>query len=630
MPQDIILAERVKELSHDTGVGDLKLSGPVSGFSSFGSSYSYNDFVYYAITDGTNYEVGSGQYVLNGSDSAIRRFPFRSTNSNQKVNFGAGVKEVYVTYPGKYSVYSASGIGAFSEPSASGLAFWGSRNIIDYDPSLIWDKTNDYLGIKKSSPNYAIDIGGPEHYSQINASGFIVGDSGIMFSGVDPTYSGGRQLEPFLRNTLNSLTGTDAVFGLSGLVDQIILFKKQMAGTVLAGPPSGCTPSLTCPENYPIFRALVVDDIPDLSDLYLTQKIDAYYLGMSSGIAFFHESGVIDTDNLLVWNNTDNRLGVNIATPAATLDVNGDARVGGSLIVAGNATVTGNLDIKGNLTYVNSSNITMWDKNLELASLSGVAQGGDSTIDDAGIIIKSTQGDKKWTWRDATDSWTTSEKISVSGIIFNDNSIISGAYQAGSGLSLHNGRLFNVGNMFTVSADDAVTRNIHQADQLSISGVSGINIVSSKSGSLVSVLVDNGVVSGCAYYASGVAVYASGLLSPNSKITVDTVEANSFQLASGGWLLVSGTTYTLSNNDNGRVLLFSNESGVLLTVASGLKFGLATNFLQIGAGQVQVSGDDGVTIYNRQNHNKTAGQHSRAGLMHYSQNIYNFAGDTST
>ena len=271
MSQDIIiLSERIKELSHDTGSGNLKLDGAVAGFSAFGDYYSYNDAIYYAITDGTNYEVGSGQYVLDSSDNAIRRFPFQSTNSDGLVDFKAGVKEVYVTYPGKFSVYSASGLSGFDQPQASGLAFWGSTNIVDYDSDIIWDKDNSRLGVSQDSPQYAIHIGGSETYSQINASGFIVGDSGIMFSGVDPAYSGGRQLEPFVRNELDSTTGTDTVFALSGLVDHIILFEKQTAGTVLAGPPSGCTPGSGCPENYPVFRALVADDIPDLYSIYVT------------------------------------------------------------------------------------------------------------------------------------------------------------------------------------------------------------------------------------------------------------------------------------------------------------------------------------------------------------------------
>jgi len=654
MSDFIILSERIKELSRTEGTINFSLDGAVNGFSSFSDTYSSGDPVFYAITDGTDYEVGSGVYGNDGINSyIIRSSPFKSTKSDALVPFKPGVKEVYVTYPGKFSVFTASGLGSFEQPDVSGVAFWGSQNILDYDSAFIWDKTNNRLGVSESAPQYSIHVGGTQQTSKVAASGFVVGNSGVNFVGDDPSYSGGVQLEPFLRTELDVTTGTSAVFALSGLVDQRILFQTQLAGTVLAGPASGdCSGG--CDPDYPVFRALALGDVPDLSTLYLVQKEDAYSPTMGSGIAFFSSSGVIDTDPNFAWNKTYN-----------ILDLKGDALISGQLSVGGNVVVTGNLDVQGDVTYIDSSTVTIWDKNLELASLSGAAQGGDSTIDDAGLIIKSTDGDKKWTWRDATDAWTTDEKIDISGIIFNDSSVISGAYQPGSGLELHNGLEFNIGNMFTVSADDAVTRNLHQADQLSISGISGISITSDKSGSLVTVTVDGGELSelasytsgiaeyasgvaeyasgvaeygsgtaeyasGVAEYASGVAEYGSGLLNSDSTITVSGVQANSFQLLSGGYVPVAESGYTLSNTDNGKVLLFSHNSDILLTVASGLDFGLATSFIQLGSGQIEVSGAAGVTIYNSQSHTKTNTQHSRAGLMHYAQDVYNFAGDTAT
>ena len=66
MPDTIvILSDRIKELSNTTGTANLQLEGAATGFSAFGDFYSDNDYVYYAITDGTSYEVGSGQYQEN-------------------------------------------------------------------------------------------------------------------------------------------------------------------------------------------------------------------------------------------------------------------------------------------------------------------------------------------------------------------------------------------------------------------------------------------------------------------------------------------------------------------------------------------------------------------------------------
>jgi hypothetical protein len=294
----INLADRIKELSYTIGTGNMMLSGPVSGFSSFSSTYSHNSEVFYAITDGTNYEIGSGIYQRADYDSGdgitnnqLIRFPIKSTNGNAKINFVEGIKEVYVTYPATHSVYTGSGLAGLTVPQSSGLAFWGSDHVLDYDPSLIWDKTNNRLGINKTSPSYAIDIGGDAPDSIIRTSGLIVSSSGVYFpsgNNGDVSYGGGRQLTHYVRNEtdkyaydrslISRLTGSDAVIQLSGSANQYILFRQQEAGLVFAGPASGCTPP--CSPAYPNFRPLILEDIPDLDSLYITEEEWVAYSGI--------------------------------------------------------------------------------------------------------------------------------------------------------------------------------------------------------------------------------------------------------------------------------------------------------------------------------------------------------------
>ena len=88
-----------------------------------------------------------------------------------------------------------------------------------------------------------------------------------------------------------------------------------------------------------------------------------------------------------------------------------------------NLTAQGNLTVSGTLTYLDSTTVTIADKQLELASNSGTPIGGDSAVNDGGIVVKSTDSDKKWTWLDATDAWTSTEHISLNSsknIIFGD------------------------------------------------------------------------------------------------------------------------------------------------------------------------------------------------------------------
>jgi hypothetical protein len=257
---NINLQDRIKEKSYFTGTGPIELEGEFSGFSSFSGVYNSGDALFYAISDGTRYEVGSGLYVENATYSDITRNPFASSNTdNSIIDFPAGLKEVYVTYPGKYSVFSSSG----NTPDASGLAFWSSNHALSYDERLAWDSINNRLGVNQISPEYTLDIGGDNVTSQIRTSGLIVGDSGIMFSGINPSNSGGRQLEPFFRNVLNTDTEVDNVFELSGIVDENICFKKQPTSTVFAGPSGDCG----CTSDYPSFRPLRFDDIDGVDQI---------------------------------------------------------------------------------------------------------------------------------------------------------------------------------------------------------------------------------------------------------------------------------------------------------------------------------------------------------------------------
>lgn len=274
MSDKIVLSDRIKELSYTVGTGNFSLEGSANGFSAFASQYADGDSFFYAITDGTRYEIGSGVYGTGITGDYLVRFPFRSSNNDLVVSFPAGTKEVFVTYPATHAVFQGSGLSDLSIPKSSGLAFWATENILDYDSNIIWDKNNNRLGINTSSPQYTIDIGGSAASSIMRSSGVIVGNSGVRFP-MEGDYVGGIQTEHFQRNQLDQyaldnelldqLTGTNAVFELSGIVNEYILFKQQDAGTVLAGPPSGCTPP--CSPGYPSFRQLVLDDFPYLEQV---------------------------------------------------------------------------------------------------------------------------------------------------------------------------------------------------------------------------------------------------------------------------------------------------------------------------------------------------------------------------
>ena len=95
----LVVKDRVKETTATTGTGALSLDGAAAGFQSFAIIGNGNT-TYYAITDaGTSaWEVGLGTYTSSGAILA-RTTVLSSSNGGAAVNFGAGSKDVFVTYP---------------------------------------------------------------------------------------------------------------------------------------------------------------------------------------------------------------------------------------------------------------------------------------------------------------------------------------------------------------------------------------------------------------------------------------------------------------------------------------------------------------------------------------------------
>ena len=101
----LVLKDRVKETTTSTGTGTITLGGAVTGFQSF-AAIGDGNATYYAIVDAASgdWEVGVGTYTASGT-TLSRTTVLSSSNAGSLVNFGAGSKDVFVTYPSSRSVY---------------------------------------------------------------------------------------------------------------------------------------------------------------------------------------------------------------------------------------------------------------------------------------------------------------------------------------------------------------------------------------------------------------------------------------------------------------------------------------------------------------------------------------------
>jgi len=98
----LIVKDRVQETTTTTGTGTLTLNGAVVGFQSF-SVIGNGNTTYYAIVYGSDFEIGIGTYTSSGT-TLSRDTILSSSNNNNAVNFGAGTKNVFVTYPASKSI----------------------------------------------------------------------------------------------------------------------------------------------------------------------------------------------------------------------------------------------------------------------------------------------------------------------------------------------------------------------------------------------------------------------------------------------------------------------------------------------------------------------------------------------
>jgi hypothetical protein len=170
----LVLADRVKDTTTTTGTGSVTLSGsPPAGFQSFGAAIGNGNTTYYTISGGSEFEVGIGTY--NSTGVVLNRDTvLSSSNGGSLVNFSAGTKDVFVTYPAEKSV---------NEDAT------GNVNIsITGNAATATRATNLAAGAAGSIP----------YQTAANTTAFVATASGVFVGGTTPSFS-----------TTPTLTGTN-------------------------------------------------------------------------------------------------------------------------------------------------------------------------------------------------------------------------------------------------------------------------------------------------------------------------------------------------------------------------------------------------------------------------------------
>ena len=172
----LVLADRVRETTDSTGTGTITLGGAVTGFQSF-SVIGNNNTTYYTIAGTSQWEVGIGTYY----GGTLSRDTVLSSSTGSKIDFSAGSKDVFVTYPAGKSVNEDANNRVLI-PYTSGTTNVGSLNVGDAtvhtdsgviagftasEPLYLYTSLQNTSASNTSYASYAVNDGGHTAYGEL-------------------------------------------------------------------------------------------------------------------------------------------------------------------------------------------------------------------------------------------------------------------------------------------------------------------------------------------------------------------------------------------------------------------------------------------------------------------------------
>jgi len=274
----------------------------------------------------------------------------------------------------------------------------------------------------------------------------------------------------------------------------------------------------------------------------------------------------------------------------------GNTVISGTLGVTGlttvnDITINGNITVNGTTTTLNSTTLTVDDKNIELGSITTPT---DVTADGGGITLKGST-DKTFNWVDATDSWTSNQNLNLlTGLSYKINNI-NVLTSTALGTGVLSSSLTSVGTLATGTWNASVIAGQYGGTGVANTGKTitiGGNLTTS--GAFATTLTMTAATAVTLPTSGTLSTLAGTEILSNKTLTAPKIVNGGFIAdANGNEAVIINTTASAVNE----ISIANAATATNPTIsATGGDTNIGLNFIPKGTGKIQISGNEIATI----------------------------------